>query len=144
MFGRISKDLSAYQQVHLSKTGRQGTGTVWLSKLINQLWLVMWRMWDHRNKINKGTRTAQDQSDVDKLHLEVRREFNLGKQGLLPTDYHLVEDRSQILSYDLPQLKAWHSRILNARAAHTRVSLRLHDQLKKSRQLMSNWLRQVA
>ena len=88
---------------------------MWLSKLINQLWLVMWRMWDHRNKINKGTRTAQDQSDVDKLHLEVRREFNLGKQGLLPTDYHLVEDRSQILSYDLPQLKAWHSRILLCR-----------------------------
>ena len=143
MYGRVSTHITEYQHQHFRNTGRQNTGKAWVSKLINQLWLVVWQMWDHRNKINTGTTTAQERSELRSLQCAVKQEFHLGRTGLGPGDFHLVDDKHAVLDYPLPQLRSWHARILNARAAHTRTTLRLRNALRKSQTLMRSWLHQA-
>ena len=60
LMGRISPALGAYQQVHYTNIGSRRTGDSWTSQLINQVWLIMWRMWEHRNQVNSSGLTAQD------------------------------------------------------------------------------------
>ena len=139
LMGRISSKLAPYQQVHYTNLNKQRTGKVWASKLINQLWLIMWRMWEHRNKINKTTLTKQDYNNFQKLKQQARREFSKGTRGLRPMDHHLLEDKYEVLDYSLPDLKAWVDRMTNARDSYIRVQMRLKNTLKKSQKFMRDW-----
>ena len=101
LFGRITVDMAAYQQVHYTRIRKKNTGDAWLSKLINQLWLVMFKMWDHRNKINNTTVTKKQIEDLKQPRFTVRQEFSLGKKGIGHLDHHLLEDRQEIRDYNL-------------------------------------------
>ncbi len=138
--GRVTKDMAEYQQVHYTRIRRRNTGDAWMSKLINQLWLVMFKMWDHRNKVNNTTVTKKQVEDLKQLRFQVRHEFSLGTTGLGPLDQHLLEDRQEIMGYDLQRTQEWLKRITNTRSCMIRTAARLRDKMKYSRRLMSRWL----
>ena len=141
--GRVTDKISAYQQRHFEHLKKRNTGTVWLSKLINQLWLVMWQMWQHRNQVNNSGQTTHDKLTLQALQQQARKEFNLGTKGLPASDHHLLDDPVTVLDLDLPALWAWTSRLTNARACVARSTLRLRDRLKGSRRLLKRWLQQA-
>ena len=58
--GRVTVKLAEYQQRHFENLNKRNTGTVWLSKLVNQLWLVMWKMWEQRNQVNTSGNTTHN------------------------------------------------------------------------------------
>jgi hypothetical protein len=99
----------------------------------------MYSMWDHRNKINNTTTTQQEKEEQKQLLLQVRREFNQGKKGLVATDYHLLEDRFEVLSRNLQGLRDWTNRMKEARKHTIRVKKRLRDSQAASRRLMERW-----
>jgi len=47
LMGRISPSLASYQEVHYQHLKRRNTGKAWLHKTINQVWLILWKMWDN-------------------------------------------------------------------------------------------------
>ena len=141
LFGRVTSTMAEYQQVHYRHINSDKAGTTWLSRLINQGWLIMWQMWQHRNNFNKQETTAQDRTTLHNLSRLVRQEFNLGRNGLTPTDYHLVEDIHTVLDYDLHQMQTWYNRILNARAHFKRVNLRTLNRVRRSAAFMKAYFK---
>ena len=63
LLGRISTKIRDYQQRHYEHQNSKKTGSAWCSKLINQLWLMLWKMWEHRNHINNSTITPQQRRE---------------------------------------------------------------------------------
>jgi hypothetical protein len=139
LLGRISEKFATFQQEHFTRARARNTGNVWASKMITQLWKVMYSMWEHRNTINNTTTTKQEQQEQKQLLLQVRREFNQGKKGLVPIDHHLLQDRFEVLSRSLQGLRDWTDRIHNARKHTVRVQKRLRDSQAASRRLMERW-----
>ena len=139
LFGRISTKFAGYQQVHYNHLGKQRTGATWSSKLTNQAWLVMWKMWQHRNTINNSGLTKQDKRTAQMLRRQVKQEFSKGTRGLSRLDFHLLEDKYEVLDYGLQDLKDWVHRVSLAREHYERVQMRLRNSLKKSQQFMKDW-----
>ena len=79
LFGRVTSSMATYQQQHFDNIKSQRHGSAWLSKTIRQLWLIMWKMWNHRNKASKAALTPQLQSKLKNLRLIIRQEFAAGK-----------------------------------------------------------------
>ena len=129
---RVTVKLAECQQRHFENLNRRNTGTVWLSKLVNQLWLVMWKMWEQRNQVNSSGNTTHNKNLLRSLQRQARKEFQLGTKGLLSTDHHLLDDPVSVLDLDLPALQAWTTRLTNARDASARTTLQLRDRLKGS------------
>ena len=94
LLGRISTKIRDFQQRHYEHQNSKKTGSAWCSKLINQLWLVLWKMWDHRNHINTSTITPQQRRERGQLLTAVRREFAKGRTTLLKEDHYLLEHRA--------------------------------------------------
>ena len=137
--GRITSDLASFQQVHFDNLHKKNTGDVWLSKLINQLWLVMFTMWEHRNAANNSNETKRDKEEKKQLLLQVRREFSHGTKGLSPDDRHLLSDRFEILNYNLQELRTWTQRVDTSRKCLVRAQARLRETTARSRRLMESW-----
>ena len=107
LFGRFSIKLRNHQQWHLDRIGSSKKATSWASSLINETWDLVFQMWDHRNKINKGTLTAQDKKELKSLQHQVKKQFQKGRKGLNQTDHHLLSDKHDVLSLELPDLREW-------------------------------------
>jgi hypothetical protein len=140
IMGRISQRFAVFQHNHFRHTGKKSYGRVWATRLITQLWELPWGMWEHRNDILHNGTTRQQKEELDQLRQQVRAQFCLGNRGIPPTDQYLLEDKATVLAYDLPNTIHWLTTIKEARKSHVRLEAVLHDRLKKSRAIMSNWL----
>ena len=100
-------------------------------------------MWDHRNKINNGTTTQQEKNELKGLCRQVKKEFRKGTKGLLNADHHLLQEKFEVLSQDLPDLRAWVERIDLARGSAARAAIGVRNALRRSQQCMRNWQRGI-
>ena len=139
-FGRITSSFAEYQQTHFSNIKKQNQGKTWVAKLIRQLWLVMRKMWDHRNKINKETVPQSQKDQLNNLRRIVRQEFAAGTKGLLPEDKELLQDKEAVMNYDLRRTQDWVNRIDQARECSIRTEKRQNDKDKASRRCMQRFL----
>ena len=137
--------MATYQQQHFDNIKSQRHGSAWMSKTIRQLWLIMWRMWNHRNKASKAKLTPQLQSKLKNLRLIIRQEFAAGKTGLLPEDFHLIDPdaREATMMLDVFQAKEWVDRMELARKCYVRTEKRQQNSLKASQQCMTRFLSQA-
>ena len=71
LVGPCVKKLVHDQQVQYSNLGSQHTGSSWATKLIRQGWLIVWKMWEHRNHINTSTLTPQQRRERGQLLTQV-------------------------------------------------------------------------
>ena len=140
LLGRVSTKIRDFQQRHYEHQNSRKTGAAWCSKLINQLWLMIWKMWEHRNHINTSTITPQQRRERGQLLTEVRREFAKGRTTLLKEDHYLLENRDRIVAYPLQDLEDWLNRVQQARAANDRHVARESRGLEASRRVMQEWL----
>ncbi len=139
--GRISQRFAVFQHNHFRHTGKKFYGRVWATRLIIQLWELPWGMWEHRNDILHNTTSQRQRQERANLRQKIRAQFCQGDEDILTTDKYLLEDKDKVLAYDLPNTIDWLIKIKGARKAHTRLEAVLHDRLKRSRTIMSNWLR---
>ena len=137
----MSLKLRRHQQWHLDRIRSSRKATSWASQLINETWDLVFQMWDHRNKINNSTTTQQEKNEMKSLCRQVKREFRKGKQGLPNTDHHMLQDKFEVLSQDLPDLRAWVERIDLARSSAARAAIGVCNALRRSQQCMRNWQR---
>ena len=143
LLGRLSPTLSQYQQVHYTNIGSQKTGKAWLARLIRQLWLVCWRMWEHRNFINNSTLTDEEKRERSHLLSQVHQEFAKGSSTLLKTDRYLLKKQTDVIKYSIVDLKDWLERVRLARASNSRVVERDSRSLQASQRFMTRWMRRA-
>ena len=98
-------------------------------------------MWEHRNDILHNTTSRRQKQELANLRQKVRAQFVRGDKDIPTTDQYLLADKDKVLEYDLPNTIDWLNKIKGARKAHTRLEAVLHDRLKQSRNIMSNWLK---
>ena len=139
LYGRITPLIADYQAVHFSNIGCSNSGKVWLSKFITQLWLVIWKMWQHRNHTKQQGNTGQDIEDLKQLRLVTKQLFQQGPNKLMASDRHLLTDLYEILDYELDDLRTWVNRIRNSRDCFQRTLRRQQDRFRQSRQFMHQW-----
>jgi len=139
ILGRIAPQLANFQQRHYTNIRSTKTASNWLSRLINQVWLVVWKMWEHRNRANKSDATAQQKRERGVLLQKVRHQFAMGKQSLLAADRNLLADKAMLLNYSLKELQQWSEKISNARQAAARQTARQNRALEASQAVMARW-----
>ena len=139
LLGRPSAQLAAYQAVHYANIHSKRSGKIWVSKLINQLWLVMFKMWEHRNNINKSGLTEQDLRNLQQLQKRARSELGRGPKGMVDTDKHLMSNKEAILQLGPAELTLWLERVVNSRKCAARMRMRVRNELKSARNFMNRW-----
>ena len=139
ILGRISTKWVHFQQVHYQNCHSCKMGSAWAAKLIRQLWLVVWKMWQHRNNINTSTLTAQQKRDRAHLLGRVNQEFAKGKSTLLKEDQHLLKHKEEVKKYPNVDLEDWLTQVKNARAANARMVAKESRALQASQRLMQAW-----
>ena len=139
LLGRVSTKFITVQQVHYTNIGSRKTGSKWATKLIRQLWLVVWKMWEHRNHINNTDLTQQQRRERAQLLGQVNQEFTKGRHGLQKEDRHLLRRKDDIVKYSLPELKEWVERVQHARATGTRQAEAEARSLRASQRCMARW-----
>ena len=142
LLGRMSKKFLQAQQAHYSNLNSQKTGNSWATKLIRQGWLMVWKMWEHRNHINTSTLAPQQRRERGHLLTRVRQEFAKGKSTLLKEDHYLLEDRRDTLKYTLEDLRDWLDWVHHARAANARHLAKEARSLRASQRCLTRWLAQ--
>jgi hypothetical protein len=83
LLGRISPHLTTYQEVHYKHLQSRKTGNSWTNKMASQMWLVLWKMWEHRNHVAKYSLTDQDKRDLWHLQVQAKQQLKFHK-GKLP------------------------------------------------------------
>jgi hypothetical protein len=139
LMGRISPLLSTYQDVHYKHLQSRKTGNSWTHKVASQLWLVLWKMWEHRNHVAKHSLTAQDKRDLRHLQDQVKQQFQKSKTTLDPPDRWLLSDRSAILNYKITDLRQWLSQVTTARQASACRAAKEANVLLAQQRLMVQW-----
>ena len=140
LLGRVTSAMAPYQHQHFLNRRKKHHWHAWLAKLIRQCWLIDWKLWDHRNKASKEKPTVQQHDILENLRLIARQEFAAGKKGLLPTDYHLIKDRSVVFNYDLPTTQEWVDTIGEARKCFVRTEKKKHDDIDALRKAIRRYL----
>ena len=139
LLGRLSPLWAAAQQDHFTSMGSSKQGKTWVPKLIRQLWLVGWKMWQHRNHIQHRTLTPQDKRHRAHLLGRVSQQFARGKNTLNLDDHYLLENQQDVRKYSNGDLEEWLDRVSHARAAHSRAVARESRALRAQQQFMVRW-----
>ena len=92
MLGRISPKLAQIQETHLKRKKKRRTGKAWLRKLIRELWIMGWQMWQQRNAKVHSFSSPHFQRQLEDLRQQVRDEFSKGTTGLHKKDHHYLEE----------------------------------------------------
>jgi hypothetical protein len=71
--GFYGKSIVQQQDNHYNQLGMCRTGTVWASKIIRQLWQMIYQMWLNRNEILHKKGVIEDISGSALLDIEMRR-----------------------------------------------------------------------
>ena len=139
IMGRLAPQLAQFQQHSYTQQHSRRTGQSWASHLINQLWLVMWAMWEQRNEVNTTELTAQGKRERSHLLAQITQEQAKGKASLAKADRGLMAHATAMRTATNPEIKEWLKQVANARASHARNVAREHRSLRASQRLMQRW-----
>ena len=116
LFGRISPEwLRVHSTIVPSKENYKSKR--WVSALIKKLVETAWDMWEHRNGIMHSAAHPWRQHERMALAVEIRRQYRLGTQTLLPKDrYYLSGRLEDVLNLPDDQQQHWMQTLLAARA----------------------------
>ena len=107
LLGRISHVMVDAQNEHYKKIRSQKSGQSWATGLVRQVWKITWGMWEHRNDILHQKITPQKLRKKNQLLVLVEEQFQLGADGLAPTDRTKLRDKQRIKNLGIPEMKLW-------------------------------------
>ena len=92
------------------------TKQVTTSKVIEQMYEILFQMWDIRNSVLHDKTQIHPILGEEKLNNEIIKQINLGNEDLLPNDYHLINtEPHRILKRRIIEKKEWLKTIEAAR-----------------------------
>ena len=107
--GLLSWEWATIQDQHYRSLPRERrSGSRWASLLIEQLWLVGFAMWEHRNDVMHSPESTHAKEEMEAANQRIRAEFDTGStdppqtaQCLFQTPLH------QRLLHDLSKKEKW-------------------------------------
>jgi len=126
------------QQRHYESFDRKNTGKRWPSALIQKLWDVSWKMWEHRNAVLTDTENGLL---LKKLNEEIETEYALGFERF-PSDmrYYIQRPLPDMLEAEEMEKRAWLLRTQTARDLPRTQEEREEDQLRQQQRWFANWI----
>ena len=104
------------QQQYYTWVGSLKSGSKWVEGLIKQLWEVEFSAWEHRNSVLHDTPMAEILSGRLSLDRSLRREWELGFEGLPAlVQAILPEDIATVLDSTVAEKKGWFVLVRKAR-----------------------------
>ena len=107
--GLLVTDWAALQQQHYRQIRSRRSGQRWASLVSEQLWLLSFSMWEHRNEIHRSSAAFLQQQEGKKLDRKVERQCMRGSAGLPATAQRLFKGP---LAMQLAMPNAWKERWL--------------------------------
>ena len=123
VFGFVHKAWHRQQAAYLQVLSSNKNPERWTCMLIQKLFAIAWDMWDHRNYAKHNSLTADKLCQDDQVNQEVRAQFDIGTEGLLPCDRHLLEDFPMVIFQPLTKKKYWLQVVTQARRRYERRQL---------------------
>jgi len=142
LLGRVSKKFANIQQRHYLSLGSRRSGSVWVRKLVTELWQILWTMWEHRNHIQHNTLTPRKEQLLNRLRQEIREQFAQGTNGLPKRDHHYLEAKNKewALTQDLETTTTWLAAVAHSREAKLVSSQCAAAGLARQKKFITNWL----
>ena len=120
--GRLSVLWLPLQQAHFSSLGRRNSGSLWASRLIQQLILIGFHMWEHRNGVQHSEDNRQLLSIRTALDQSITDQFDMGPSGLSPQIRPmLLRPMKEVLALPVDDKKIWVGLVTRSRRSRRRA-----------------------
>ena len=118
LYGFISKQMVRDQHTYFQSCQSRKTGVIWGSKVIKQLWNIVYQLWDHRNKKLHDDNNLYSYNGLQSLRDCITKEHRLG-QGSLHEVYRIYfrSPLPTLLRHTLEYQRRWFLLIRSAREA---------------------------
>jgi hypothetical protein len=96
--------MGAYQKLKSLKTGLR-----WTTALIDRLWELAWRSWEHRNEVLRERENEVSREQGSRMNRKVTEAFNnLNRRAIPQKDRHILQiPLRRILLKDCPYKETW-------------------------------------
>ena len=113
IMGRVS---TRWKTVFVKMYTDYRTKQVTTAKMIEQMYEILFQMWDLRNSVLHNKQHIHPILGEEKINNEIIKQLNLGQEGLLPNDYHLINtEPHRLLKRSIIEKKEWLSTVQAAR-----------------------------
>ena len=134
--GLLSKQWAQVQQAHYTSISSRRTGKRWAIRLSNQLWRLLFSVWEHRNTVLHETQ-INNLSGLSSLKWAIGREYQLGLDQLPPLYHQYLQMPAQpLLSGPVKAMKQW---LVLVRRARGQAGVQYTDQIENS-QALRRWI----
>jgi hypothetical protein len=109
MMGMVAKVLQSHQHKYYRRVGSNRSSSKWASSLSLKLMKISHSCWKKRCRLKYGNSPDYLTTDhFNKLHSDIRHEYDQGIVGLLEEDHFLLrDDISKVLGMRVPEKQAW-------------------------------------
>ena len=133
--GFWSSQWRAHQQQYLSSIKSKRSSLLWISKLQRRIWLIPWKMWEHRNNVLHAN-GAIHQYEIELLQQEISKEW-LHQHSLSQQYRNLFRGTlHQKLQTPIHQQKRW---IVNVWAAQEKLGTVRMDRDEHILNIFDRW-----
>lgn len=127
--GLLASKWRSHQQRFLSNNDRRNSVSLWASRLSQQLILVGFHLWEHRNGIQHSPDNVQTKATSDEVDANIHEQYDMGMVDLPASPRRLLQRPiSEVLALPLAERSNWVSLLVGARRRHRR-SLRAQRQM---------------
>ena len=134
--GLLAKQWAQIQQTHYTARTSRRSGRRWAIRLSNQLWKLLFSVWENRNTILHETQ-INNLSGLSCLKWAIGQEYQIGLLQLPALYHHYLQMPAQpLLSGPIPAMKQW---LVLIRHARCQAGAQYTDQIENS-QALRRWI----
>ena len=142
MLGGISPKIAQIQEAHYKRRKKRQTGKAWMRRLIRELWVMGWQMWQQRNARVHNFSSPHFKRQLEDLGQQVRDEFAKGTIGLHKKDHHYLDDTKKewTLQQDYPTTQSWVDALQKSRESYQRIEQQSLRHLRRQQKCLRDFL----
>ena len=120
--GRLSCKWASLQEEYLQSRGSQRSPTLWVSRLSQQLILLGFQMWEHRNSVQHSEDNVQLRERSRLVNDGIHSQFDMGLTDLPKVVQRMLSvKRRTVLNKPLVDREEWLKLVRMERTAHRRA-----------------------
>ena len=120
--GLLSSHWAIVQQLYYSRIKTRRTGKRWLSLVVQQLWLLGFQMWEHRNAVKYSDHSVSNKRLSRQVNNGIRRQHAMGPADLPPPTRSMFSKRlEKLLRLSLHERQQWLRLVTSERNRESRL-----------------------
>lgn len=126
--GLLAKEWQTQQQWFFTANNRRNSASLWASRLSQQLILVGFHLWEHRNGIQHSAANVQLKAQSEAVDAQIREQYEIGLVDLPSAPRRLLQPPiAEVLALPLAERSNWVTLLVGACRRRRRT---LHSQRK--------------